>query len=85
MYDHSKPTAATSAAKYGVDRPFTRTITTLLRSVARGIGASLLVRSGRTVTTTEAGERILARARARAILQDVDDRRGVANGEAGSG
>ena len=54
-----------------------------VRALERGLGASLLVRSGRTVVPTEAGLRIVERARA--ILRDVEDLRGVATDEAIAG
>lgn len=48
-----------------------------IHTLERQIGAPLIARAGRTVTVTEAGTRILARARA--VLRDVADLRTVAN------
>jgi DNA-binding transcriptional LysR family regulator len=47
-----------------------------IRALERDLGAPLLARSGRTVTPTEAGARVLARARA--LLQAARDLRAVA-------
>lgn len=47
-----------------------------IRALERDLGATLLVRSGRTVSPTEAGARVLDRARA--LLQSARDLRAVA-------
>lgn len=54
-----------------------------LRTLEREIGAPLIARVGRTVGVTEAGARILPRARD--LLRDVVDLRTVANDEATAG
>jgi DNA-binding transcriptional LysR family regulator len=54
-----------------------------IHSLERQIGAILIARAGRTVSVTEAGTRILARARA--MLRDVADLRAVANDDGTSG
>jgi DNA-binding transcriptional LysR family regulator len=54
-----------------------------LRTLERQIGAPLIARAGRTVTVTEAGTRILERARA--LLREVADLRAVANDDATAG
>jgi DNA-binding transcriptional LysR family regulator len=54
-----------------------------VRGLEQELGASLMVRSGRTVAATEAGQRILERARN--VLRDVGDLRAVANDQALSG
>jgi DNA-binding transcriptional LysR family regulator len=54
-----------------------------IRTLEREIGAALIARSGRTVSVTEAGARILQRARD--LLRDVADLRTVANDEATAG
>jgi len=54
-----------------------------VRALERELGAPLLARSGRTVVPTEAGQRIVERARA--ILRDLEDLRGVATEEGLSG
>lgn len=48
-----------------------------VRALERELGAPLLVRAGRTVAPTEAGQRIVERSRA--ILRDVADLSGLAN------
>ncbi|MEZ0469643.1 LysR family transcriptional regulator [Luteimonas salinilitoris] len=48
-----------------------------IRTLEREIGAPLIARAGRTVSVTEPGARILARARD--LLRDVSDLRSVAN------
>jgi len=48
-----------------------------IHTLERQVGSPLIARAGRTVTITEAGTRILARARA--VLRDVADLRTVAN------
>jgi len=54
-----------------------------IRTIEREIGAPLIARVGRTVSVTEAGSRILERARE--ILRDVADLRTLANDSAVSG
>lgn len=54
-----------------------------IRTLEREIGTALIARVGRTVAVTEAGSRILARARE--ILRDVADLRTLANDNAISG
>lgn len=54
-----------------------------VRALEQELGASLMIRSGRTVAPTEAGQRILERARA--VLRDIGDLRAVANDQALSG
>lgn len=54
-----------------------------IRTLERELGASLIVRAGRTVGVTEAGHRILQRARD--LLRDVADMRSVANDDSMSG
>ncbi len=54
-----------------------------IHSLERQIGAPLIARAGRTVSVTEAGTRILERARA--MLRDVADLRTVANDDGTSG
>ena len=54
-----------------------------IRTLERQIGAPLIARAGRTVSVTEAGTRILERARA--LVRDVADLRTVANDEATAG
>lgn len=54
-----------------------------IHSLERDMGATLIARAGRTVSVTEAGTRILERARA--MLRDVADLRGVANDDGTSG
>jgi DNA-binding transcriptional LysR family regulator len=54
-----------------------------IRTLEREIGAPLIARVGRTVSVTEAGSRILERARD--ILRDVADLRTLANDSAVSG
>jgi DNA-binding transcriptional LysR family regulator len=54
-----------------------------LRTLEREIGAPLIGRVGRTVNVTEAGARILDRARE--LLRDVADLRTVANDDVGAG
>lgn len=54
-----------------------------IRAMERELGAALIARAGRTVTITEAGTRILGRARE--LLRDVADLRTVANDVATAG
>lgn len=54
-----------------------------IRTLEREIGAPLFARAGRTVSITEAGARMLVRARQ--LLHDVADLRAIANDEAGAG
>lgn len=54
-----------------------------IRTLEREIGAALIARSGRTVTVTEAGSRMLQRARN--LLRDVADLSSVANDDANAG
>ncbi len=54
-----------------------------IHTLERQLGAPLIARAGRTVSVTEAGTRILERARA--MLRDVADLRGVANDDGTSG
>lgn len=54
-----------------------------IRTLEREIGAPLIARVGRTVNVTEAGARILERART--LLRDVADLRTVANDDATAG
>jgi DNA-binding transcriptional LysR family regulator len=54
-----------------------------IRTLEREIGAPLVARAGRTVSITEAGARMLERARS--LLHDVADLRAVANDEATAG
>lgn len=54
-----------------------------IRAMERELGAALIARAGRTVTITEAGTRILERARE--LLRDVADLRTVANDVATAG
>lgn len=54
-----------------------------IRTLEREIGAPLIARAGRTVNVTEAGSRILQRARD--VLRDVADLGTVANDDATSG
>ena len=54
-----------------------------IRTLEREIGALLIARAGRTVTVTEAGTRILGRARE--LLRDTADLRTVASDEATAG
>jgi DNA-binding transcriptional LysR family regulator len=54
-----------------------------IRTLERQIGTPLIARAGRTVSVTEAGARILERARG--LLRDADDLRTVANDEATAG
>ena len=54
-----------------------------IRTLERGIGATLIARAGRTVNVTEAGSRILQRARD--LLRDVADLSTVANDDATAG
>lgn len=54
-----------------------------IHSLERQVGAPLIARAGRTVSVTEAGTRILERARA--LLRDVADLRAVANDDGTSG
>lgn len=54
-----------------------------IRTLERQIGAPLIARAGRTVSVTEAGTRILERARA--LLREVADLRAVATDDGTSG
>lgn len=54
-----------------------------IHTLERQIGAPLIARAGRTVSVTEAGTRILARARA--LLREVTDLRAVATDDGTSG
>ena len=54
-----------------------------IRTLERELGAPLIARAGRTVTVTEAGTRILLRARE--LLRDAADLRTVANDNATAG
>jgi DNA-binding transcriptional LysR family regulator len=54
-----------------------------IRTLERQIGAPLIARAGRTVSVTEAGTRILERARA--LLREVADLRAVANDDGTAG
>ncbi|MGR4875339.1 LysR family transcriptional regulator [Pseudoxanthomonas sp. LARHCG66] len=54
-----------------------------IRTLERELGAPLIARAGRTVSLTEEGSRILQRARD--LLRDVADMRGVANDSEVSG
>jgi DNA-binding transcriptional LysR family regulator len=54
-----------------------------IHSLERQVGAPLIARAGRTVSVTEAGTRILERARA--MLRDVADLRAVATDDGTSG
>jgi len=54
-----------------------------IHSLERQVGAPLIARAGRTVSVTEAGTRILERARA--LLRDVADLRAVASDDGTSG
>lgn len=54
-----------------------------IHTLERQIGAPLIARAGRTVSVTEAGTRMLERARA--LLRDVSDLRAVANDDGTSG
>jgi DNA-binding transcriptional LysR family regulator len=54
-----------------------------IRTLERDVGAPLIARVGRTVSITEAGARILARARA--LLRDLDELRAVATDDAIAG
>jgi len=54
-----------------------------IRTLERQIGAPLIARAGRTVTVTEAGTRILERART--LLREVNDLRTVANDDGTAG
>lgn len=54
-----------------------------IRTLEREIGAVLIARAGRTVSVTEAGSRIVQRARE--LLRDVGDLRTVANDSATAG
>jgi DNA-binding transcriptional LysR family regulator len=54
-----------------------------LRTLERQLGAALIARAGRTVSVTEAGARILERARD--LLRDADDLRAVANDDGAAG
>jgi DNA-binding transcriptional LysR family regulator len=54
-----------------------------IRTLEREIGAPLIARAGRTVSVTEAGARMLGRARD--LLRDVADLRTIANDDANAG
>jgi DNA-binding transcriptional LysR family regulator len=54
-----------------------------IRTLERQIGTSLIARAGRTVSMTEAGARMLQRARD--LLRDADDLRAVANDDGTAG
>lgn len=54
-----------------------------IRTLERQIGQSLIARAGRTVSVTEAGARILERARD--LLRDAEDLKAVANDEGVAG
>lgn len=54
-----------------------------IRTLERQMGAALIARAGRTVSVTEAGARILERARN--LLRDAEDLRAVANDEGAAG
>ncbi len=54
-----------------------------IHTLERQIGAQLIARVGRTVNITEAGARVLPRARE--LLRDVGDLRAVANDDPGAG
>jgi DNA-binding transcriptional LysR family regulator len=59
------------------------TVAQQVRTLEREIGAQLIARSGRTVSVTEAGVRILERARN--LLRDVSDLHTVANDDVTAG
>ncbi len=59
------------------------TVAQQVRTLERDIGAQLIARSGRTVSVTEAGMRILERARS--LLRDVSDLNTVANDDVTAG
>lgn len=54
-----------------------------IRTIERELGVSLIARVGRTVAVTEAGSRILTRARG--LLRDLGDLRALANDDAVAG
>ncbi len=59
------------------------TVAQQVRTLEREIGAQLIARSGRTVSVTEAGVRILERARS--LLREVSDLHTVANDDVTAG